>query len=105
MRKPTTNSTANTMPDRASSRCQEVGRASAGRFEVVRAVAMMYPIASCCRLRTRAPRNRSTIYLSQNRGRPKSLEDQVDTERQLPEGLRNRRDALHGAPALDDVEH
>jgi hypothetical protein len=53
----------------------------------------------------RAPRDRSAIYFSQHRGRPESLDDQVDTERQLPEGLRNRRDALHGAPALDDVEH
>jgi hypothetical protein len=46
-----------------------------------------------------------SLYLSQNRRRLKSLDDEVDTERQLPEGLRNRRDALHQGPELDDVEH
>jgi hypothetical protein len=49
--------------------------------------------------------DRSAIYPSQNRRRPESLDDEVDTERQLPDELGNRRDGLHRGPALDDVEH
>jgi hypothetical protein len=53
---------------------------SADRFGIVRGVVMQQPFAYDGRLRTRALRCRSAVYLRQNRRRPKSLDDEVDTK-------------------------
>src|SRR5918995_2116691 len=49
-----------------------------------------------------ALRDHSRRFL-QDRRRPEPLHDEVDTQRQLPEGLRDGHDTLDGAARLDGV--
>ena len=50
-------------------------------------------------------RDRGRLWILEDRRRPEPLDDAVDAERQLPEELGDRRDALERATALDESEH